>query len=196
LRINQCILLLIMMCLLVGCNGPAVAVNEISPTYSTLPSYPPTRLTPTLPEKLPTVKSDSNKLGSARLEIIAMTQECIERYGSLELSLKTDLQAENPYDANEINLRVIFTAPSGNESDVGAFWYQDYNLQTRQLKDEPGWRVRYTPDETGEWTAVAYTVNWGLRSETDTFSVSESSKPGFIHINADNPHYPVFDNGD
>jgi hypothetical protein len=196
LKISHYIAFILVTLVIAGCNKTVVSVNEAVPTYPASQPYPPIRLNPTLPEELPTAISTSTQSGLARLEIVPVTQESIERTGKLELALKTDLQAENPYNADEIDLRVIFTAPSGKQSDVGVFWYQDYDLKTHQLKGEPGWRARFTPDEAGEWTAVAYTVNPGLRSETYAFSVSESSRPGFIRINADNPRYLAYDNGD
>ncbi len=183
------------MLVLAGCNGPVVAVNEALPTYSTMQSYPPTRQNHGLPEILPTAISTSTQPEVTTLQIIPQGNVNIKRYATLELSLKTNLQAKNSYDADEIDLRVVFTAPSGKESDVGAFWYQDYDLQTRQKKGRPGWRVRFTPDETGEWSAVAYTMKPGLRSETFSFQVSDSRNPGFIRINADNPRYLAYDNG-
>jgi hypothetical protein len=195
LKARQYILLISVMLLIAGCNGP-VMDNEALPTYSVPQDFPPTLLNPTLPEKLPTLISTSTQSGLTRLEIIPANTKQLARYGTLELSLHTDLQAENPYDADEIDLRVVLQAPSGEESDVGAFWYQDYDLQTHQQVGEPSWRVRFTPDEAGEWTAIAYTLNPGLRSEIYSFSVGESSKPGFMRINPNNPRYLAFDNGD
>ena len=95
------------------------------------------------------------------LTILPGEEKPIERYGVLELALQTDVPAVNPYDPKEIEIKVRFTAPSGRNVDVGAFWYQGYDPETRQPKGEPGWKVRFTPDEAGEWSAVAYNPKAG-----------------------------------
>jgi len=120
----------------------------------------------------------------------------IERYGLLELELQTDLPIVNPYDQSEIDLRVRFTSPSGKNMEAGAFWYQGYDPQTRQPKGEPGWKVRFTPRETGLWVAVARAPSSGLHSQAATFKVIASNRPGFVRVHPDNSHYLAFDNGD
>jgi len=79
---------------------------------------------------------------------------------------------------------------------VGAFWYQDFNVETRQPIGEPGWKVRFTPNEVGEWTAVAYAPALGMRSTPFQFQVASSNLPGFIRINKNNPRYLAYDNGE
>ena len=80
--------------------------------------------------------------------------------------------------------------------DVGAFWYQGYDPQTRQPKGEPGWKVRFTPDEPGDWSAVAYNPRAGDSSEPVSFNVIPSNRAGFIRTNPSDPHYLAFENGD
>jgi hypothetical protein len=130
------------------------------------------------------------------LAILPAENSTIERYGWLELNLQTNIPVVNPYDPKELELKVRFTAPSGNKLDVGAFWYQDFNPQTRQAKGEPGWRVRFSPDEPGEWSAVAYAASEGAISELISFKVNPSNRVGFIRTNPKDPHYLAFDNGD
>ncbi len=65
--------------------------------------------------------------------------------------------AENNFDPDQIRLDATFTAPSGAQSVVPAFWFQDY---TRTLVDgaealtavgAPEWRIRFTPTESGDY---------------------------------------------
>ncbi len=143
--------------------------------------------------KLPVLYEDAS---GNTLTLLPVEEKPIERYGMLELSLQSDVSIANPYDPKEIELKVRFTAPSGRKEDVGAFWYQGFDPETRLPKDVPGWKVRFTPDEAGKWSAVAYDSIQGMRSLLITFEVVPSNRPGFIHINPGNPHYLAYENGD
>ncbi|HEX2854036.1 MAG TPA: cellulase family glycosylhydrolase [Opitutaceae bacterium] len=64
----------------------------------------------------------------------------------------------NNFDPDLIRIDAVFTTPSRRVLTVPAFWYQNY---TRALVDgaqvlapagAPEWRLRFTPDETGEYT--------------------------------------------
>lgn len=66
--------------------------------------------------------------------------------------------ASNHFDPDEIRVDATFTSPSRKVAKVPAFWFQDY---TRALVEgaevltpngQPGWRIRFTPTETGEYT--------------------------------------------
>ncbi len=132
-------------------------------------------------------------------EVLAIDPAIIEPvalYSLLDLDLATSLQTSNPYDPHALDLEVSFCAPSGKEVQVGAFWFQGFDPQTRQPVGEPGWKVRFTPDETGEWIAVAYAPALGLRSASINFSVRSSNSPGFVRVNPTSPRYLAFDNGD
>lgn len=68
--------------------------------------------------------------------------------------------AANNFDSDLIRIDAVFTTPSRRVLSVPAFWYQDY---TRALVDgaqvltaasAPEWRVRFTPDEAGEYTCA------------------------------------------
>jgi len=192
---NRFFLLVIMMLLLVGCKGSGTMTNALPPTaiiQTSLPTLPDTAVVTQVPTQLPAITSSSEYT----LAIAPEESASVEHYGLLELNLQTNLQAVNPYDPNEIDLRVSFSAPSGKEVEVGAFWYQDFDFQTRQPKGEAGWKVRFTPDETGEWIAVASAPSLGLHSESISFTVIPSKQPGFVRIHPTNPHYLAFDNGD
>jgi hypothetical protein len=62
----------------------------------------------------------------------------IAQWTVYEGALRSDRQYENP--CADIEAVVTFTSPTGKEHRVDAFWDGD---QT--------WRVRFRPDEAGEW---------------------------------------------
>jgi len=185
-----------MILLLVGCVGGGTDTGVLQPTAVTTRTYPPTPPDTSVPTQILTQLPVATPTSDHALAIVPPGNEPVERYGLLELDLQTDLRVANPYDPNEIDLRVRFTAPSGKEVEVGAFWYLGFDLQTRQPKGEPGWKVRFTPDEIGSWRAVAHVPALGLQSEPFTFNVAVSSREGFVRVHPTNPHYLAFDNGD
>ena len=71
----------------------------------------------------------------------------MRQLAKLELTLETTLPITNPFDPNEIDLRVRFTAPDHMDAVVPAFWYE------RDQAHE--WRVRFTPRTLGNWRAIA-----------------------------------------
>jgi hypothetical protein len=129
------------------------------------------------------------------LEITSSSASTVDRFGLLELNLKTDIPFTNPYSAKEIDLKVLFTAPSGKRWVVGAFWYQDFDAQTRQPSGKPGWKARFTPAETGQWTAMAIAPTLNLESKPYRFDVVSSKRAGFVRINPSNSHYLATDDG-
>jgi hypothetical protein len=181
--------------LLVGCTGSFAIANDLLLAIGSMRISKPTPAVTTTLESLPARLPDTSQASDHTLAIVTPENSSVERYGSLELDLQTSLQAANPYDPNEIEIKVRFKAPSGREVDVGAFWYQEYDLQTRQTKGSPGWKVRFTPDETGDWNAVAYANNLGVQSKPFSFSVTASNRTGFVRINPTNSRYLAFDNG-
>jgi hypothetical protein len=129
------------------------------------------------------------------LSILPLENNTVERYGLLELDLQTTLLVENPYNPDEIDLRVHFIAPSGKVIDVGAFWYHGFDYPIRRFIGEPGWKARFTPGETGEWSAVAHIDREHLLSGPLIFNVVDSNQHGFVRINPSNPRYFAFDDG-
>jgi hypothetical protein len=182
--------------LLSGCTPKPADPTALPTTITPVRTY---QLQPTgkftLPSPsaifLPATQSDT-----PALTISPPTSNNLERYGLLELDLQTSVQANNPYDPQEINIEVQFISPSGKKVEVGAFWFQDYDLQSRQPKGQPGWKVRFTPTEAGQWWAAADLVGTGLQSEAIRFQVNEADDPGFIRLNPDNSRYLAYDNGD
>jgi len=130
------------------------------------------------------------------LAIGPLGSDQVELYALVELDLQTNVTVGNPYNPEEIDIRVDFTPPSGRALDVGAFWYQDFEGPLVIPKGDPGWKVRFTPTETGAWTAVARIPARGLESGLITFQVLPSDSPGFVRIHPQNPRYLAFDNGD
>lgn len=195
LKKNRFFMVVIMMLLLIGCVGPGTKTSVLLPTASITRTPPPTLADTTVSIQISTQLPTTTPSNETALEIVPPENVSVDRYGLLELDIQTSLQAANPYDPNEIDLRVRFTAPSGRGVEAGAFWYQGYDLQTRLPKGEPGWRARFTPTETGAWSAVARIPSRGLESAAVSFHVVESDNTGYVRVHPSNPRYFAFDDG-
>ncbi len=128
------------------------------------------------------------------LAIISPVPDKIGLYELLELEIHSDFVPANPFDPDELDIRMEFTSPSGKIADIGAFWYQDYYKVGGQ-KGQPGWRARFTPTETGEWSAIARIPQRGLESDPIRFTVVDSGRLGFVRVNPNNPRYFALDDG-
>ena len=98
------------------------------------------------------------------LAIAPLMADEIGRFELLELEIQTDIATSNPFDLEELDIRVEFTTASGTRVNIGAFWYQEFDATGLRRVGEPGWRARFTPTETGVWTAVARIPARGLQS--------------------------------
>ena len=95
----------------------------------------------------------------------------------------------NPYDPEQIDLSGEFTAPSGKVWHVPGF-YDNF-----QGKNE--WKVRFAPNETGEWTFRLVLKNGGqtVYSASRSFTAVPSAYHGWIRPSPQNPHYLIYDDG-
>ena len=70
---------------------------------------------------------------------------------------------ENNFDPDLIRLDATFTAPSGAQTTVPAFWFQDYTsamvdgAEVVTTQGTPEWRIRFTPSESGTY-AVSLSI--------------------------------------
>jgi hypothetical protein len=105
----------------------------------------------------------------------------LPRYESLELTLDIAADYTNPYDAREITLDGLFTAPDGTEMFVPGFW-----------DGEDAWRIRFTPSQEGQWhyrLTATDERGEGLPAE-GSFDVTPSELHGWLQAgNWVNPAY-------
>lgn len=116
----------------------------------------------------------------------------------IELAVETDGVFANPFDPQEVDLRVRFSGPDLRQVLVPAFWFQDYDPATLEKLGEPGWRVRFTPPLAGAWQAQAELA--GLSSDLLPLAVVDPQPAaggfnGFIRIHPHNPRYLALENG-
>lgn len=158
--------------------------------------------TPTQPPTMPPTVTPPAAQPFTTLELRPM-QAQFRAYRRVELSIETDGRAGNPFDPAQVDLVVRFSGPSGQELAAPAFWYQDFVPRALTPLGEPGWRVRFTPSEAGEWSAEAVLGAPGalesvaLTSPPLRFTVQpDPAARGFVRASDGDPRYLAFDNGD
>jgi hypothetical protein len=122
---------------------------------------------------------------------IALDREKLPRYESLEITVNLEAQYANPYDARQIRLDGVFTAPDGLQMSVPGFW-----------DSQGAWKMRFTPSQAGEWTySLTIQDARGISSPAQgTFSVAESDLRGWLQPGRDvdpeySPRYLVYHDG-
>ncbi len=123
---------------------------------------------------------------------IALPAEAAATRGSLvEFVLQTSARPANPYDPNEIDLMVHYTAPDGAKFSIPAFWMQPFDPASEKPCGQAGWRARLNPMQSGAWTAQAEIVNQNIISEPITFAVAEPAAPPLplIDLHPTDPRY-------
>jgi hypothetical protein len=110
----------------------------------------------------------------------------------------------NPFDPDDVEVLGIFESPAGEQVVIPGFWMQpfenrcpDCDEEDLQPTGEPGWTVRFTPFETGDWSYMIQAQDNRATPETlveGEFTVAASSNPGFVRVAA-NKRYFQFDNG-
>ena len=108
-------------------------------------------------------------------------REATGLYEKLEMGLSINAEFTNPFDPNELDIMAVFKSPSGKEWKVPGFYSQS---------PRGGFLVRFSPNETGEWSYLISVrdKNGTSTSETRTFNVIPSVYHGPIRI-AENKRY-------
>ena len=129
----------------------------------------------------------------------------IGQYDKLELTVGlSGTNYTNPYDfiisSGGAILRATFTSPTGIIKTVDGFYLQEYtvaNITNGSLSTTgaTGWRVRFTPNETGLWSYSLTFQDAGGTSTaaTGSFSCANSTNKGFVRRQS-GKNYLKFDN--
>ena len=127
---------------------------------------------------------------SPEVKIQSVNSETVGLYEKFEIHVGLEnIGYNNPYDPEQVDLRAIFSSPSGNEWSIFGF-YDDYQ-STNQ------WKVRFAPNETGQWhyfLSVETPAGEG-ESSVATFDVEDSDYHGWIRVSPVNSHYFIYDDG-
>lgn len=131
---------------------------------------------------------------------ITTNRDTLVKYNKFEITINLTANFNNPFNQNEIYLRSIFTSPSGKVYTIDGFYFQDFIRsgppETLYVKGSPHWKIRFTPNETGEWNyTILCTDNSGTTtSPSFTLFCTESDNKGFIRVA--NQKFLKYENGE
>ncbi|HRI57503.1 MAG TPA: DUF5060 domain-containing protein, partial [Anaerolineae bacterium] len=115
----------------------------------------------------------------------------LPRYETLEMTVDLQARYTNPYDARQISLEGLFTAPDGRAWQVPGFW-----------DGEAAWRLRFTPSQAGEWRyqVTVQDANGVSQPAAGVFQVTASDQHGWLQVGDQvdptySPRYLVYHDG-
>ncbi len=128
----------------------------------------------------------NSALSTPQIHTVTPSSATIAKYEKLELSVTLSATYSNPYDFSDVNLKGIFISPTGQQFIMDGFYFQDYEMTSPNVlvvSGSPGWRVRFSPNETGLWTYTV-TVSDGTGNASSTpgeFTCTSSGRKGFVN---------------
>ncbi len=120
----------------------------------------------------------------------------VPRFEKFELTFRLSKTFENPFDPDSARIDGHFKTPRGREITVPAFFTQDYERHLRDGREtltptgRSGWKLRFTPTETG-----TYTYSVSVNGETlpairgRQFDCTPSNRTGFVRRSKTDPRY-------
>ncbi len=124
-----------------------------------------------------------------------------------EFVIGWDQAYANPYDSDEVEVNLEVSEPDGGKVIVPAFFHQACEWRQpeggRRRNDwiypvgQPGWRVRFTPETEGAYTAVAVlkdgSGSW--QSQTVNFRGRPGPDKGCVRVSPRDPRFFAFGDG-
>lgn len=124
-------------------------------------------------------------------------------YSPIHFTMPIEQSAyRNPFDNDDIELIGIFQSPGGEQFVIPGFWMQPYQNTCDEPcfelepEGDPEWQVRFTPQETGEWSYTLQVRDNGtiIDVRDGRFTVEPSDGRGFVRP-GENGRYFGYSNG-
>ena len=130
----------------------------------------------------------------------------VQRWQKVEGLIDWPKTYANPLDPAEVTVDVLITTPDGRQLVQPAFWMEDYAWRQmgRQQGGEwfypqgrAGWRVRFTPTQPGQYTAVVRVKDAAGQAESSpvSFTCADGPGHGFLRVSRKDPRFLAFDDG-
>ena len=121
-------------------------------------------------------------LGYAQPEVNGLTfRKTVGLFDLYEISFQMGTYS-NPYDPEVIHVYAEFVSPDGKTLKVNGFYYEGYqfskqnDIEKAVASRDQGWRIRFTPDQVGQWHFSLHAID---RDGTTTIDAFESKPIGF-----------------
>ncbi len=144
-------------------------------------------------------------IATAQTEITSISQnaDIIGRYEKFELTITVSESYSNPFDTDIVDITVTFTKPDGNDAEVPAFFYEEYDEDANGLfvnGRDPCWKVRLAPSQLGAYEVNQITIidhnGTSIVDPEVTFTCIESNEKGIIRVDNRNSYYLQYDNNE
>jgi len=144
--------------------------------------------------------------GGRKLDLVPLAKE-LSQHHKIEFRIEGEPVGENPYDPDQIDLRLDLTTPSGKRLSIPAFYYQPFERDRKPRGRRPTewlypagegeWRARFAPTEPGEYRCVAVLRDRAgqAKSPPVTFTCRAAKGKGYVRVSRTDPRYLEFDDG-
>ena len=131
----------------------------------------------------------------------------VKAYERIEFTVGTDVTAANPYDPDEIDVRLDLAGPDGKRLTVPAFWYQPFACARHKHgggtadwfypTGEAVWKARFATGTPGRWTATARVESrqGAATSKAVTFTCTPAPRHGYVRVSQKYPRFLEFADG-
>ena len=113
----------------------------------------------------------------------ASAEQSVERFGVYEAAFRTLGRYSNPY--TDLDADAELQRPDGSTWTIPLFW-----------DGGATWKLRVSPDLTGDWSYRLRSRDKGLSGKTGSFTCTPSSRRGSIQPMVNRPHHFQYQNGD
>ena len=118
------------------------------------------------------------------ITVTDVNRNVVPEYDKFEIHFDLDkVIYQNPFNPEQIDTYAKFTSPSGETKRINGFY------DNHQNSDE--WKLRFAPDEVGEWEYRLFAENADRKgqSESHSFTVTESAHHGPLQVSSGNSNY-------
>jgi Protein of unknown function (DUF4038)/Domain of unknown function (DUF5060)/Putative collagen-binding domain of a collagenase/RTX calcium-binding nonapeptide repeat (4 copies) len=119
-------------------------------------------------------------LGTFNVNITDLDE--VDRFGIFEKSFTDTGTYSNPYA--DATATVTFVQPNGQTLEMPIFW-----------DGGDTWKMRFSPDEVGDWSWSITSNDTGLNGQSGTISVVASDNRGSIQAQEDHPYHFQYQDG-
>lgn len=152
---------------------------------------------------LPAIAAEQIEATSPQIMSISQNTEIIGLYQKFELTFTISEDYSNPFDTDVVDIMVTITEPDGNDVNVPAFFYKEYdeNSYGRFVNARGAcWKIRFAPSQLGTYSInqITITDHNGIHkiNQDILFTCIESDDKGIIRIDTQNPYYLRYDNNE
>jgi hypothetical protein len=150
--------------------------------------------------KIPRVTGDQSPISisdyeAPQISSITVNKAQVKVYSKFETDINFTGTYQYPFNPEDISIEAEFISPSNKKHQIPGFLY-DAHINGIKI-EEPQWKIRFSPNETGVWKYKIKVENPQGSDESDyyEFKAVDSDEAGFIRVSSMDNKYFEFDRG-